>query len=218
MHFQVMVKPSGAACNLGCTYCFYTEKENLYETVERPRMPPEVLESFVRQYIDCQDAPEVQFAWQGGEPTLMGIDFFRTAVLLQEKYAGNKKVTNTIQTNGTLLTEKWCRFLKEYGFLVGLSIDGPREVHDACRVTPVGRPTFDAVKKAAGLLKKHNVPFNTLTVVNAQNARMPLDVYRFLKQIGDGHMQFIPAVERKAGVAARKLGLTLAIPPQADCP
>ena len=213
MHFQVMAKPSGAACNLRCTYCFYTEKENLYGGPAPFRMRPEVLESFIRQYIECQDIPEVQFAWQGGEPALLGIDYFRSVVALQEKYAGGKKVTNTIQTNGTLFTDDWCRFFKKHDFLVGLSIDGPRKLHDKYRVKGNGQPTFDKVMSGLTLLKKHRVSFNTLTVINAHNSLRPLEVYRFLKNIGDGHMQFIPAVERLPDEPAQSLGLGLAIPP-----
>ncbi len=215
MHFQVMAKPSGARCNLRCTYCFYTEKEHLYGGPGPFRMPHEVLESFIRQYIACQDTPEVQFAWQGGEPTLLGIDYFRSIVSLQKKYAGGKTVTNTIQTNGTLLTNDWCRFFKKHGFLVGLSIDGPRDLHDRFRVKRNEVPTFDKVMAGAALLSKNKVTFNTLTVVNDHNARRPLEVYRFLKRIGDGHMQFIPAVERLPDETAEKLGLGLAIPPSA---
>jgi len=213
MHFHVMAKPSGASCNLRCTYCFYTEKETLYNAPARFRMSREVLESFIRQYIETQDAPEVEFAWQGGEPTLLGVDYFRTAVTLQQKYANAKKVTNSIQTNGTRLTDAWCRFFKKHGFLVGLSIDGPRALHDRYRVKAGGQPTFDTVMSGLELLKKHQVPFNTLTVVNDHNARRPLDVYQFLKQVGDGHMQFIPAVERLPDHTAKSLGLDLALPP-----
>ncbi len=216
MDFQVMVKPAGAACNLRCTYCFYTEKENLYGGNTRFRMPPEVLERFVRQYIDAQDAPEVHFAWQGGEPTLLGLDFYQSVVALQARYAGNKKITNALQTNGTRLTGDWCRFLQKHDFLVGLSIDGPRELHDRYRTRAGGLPTFEAVAAAAQRLKRYNVVFNTLTVVNAHNARRPLEVYRFLKTIGDGHMQFIPAVERLPDEAAEALGLGLAMPPEED--
>jgi uncharacterized protein len=176
-------------------------------------MPPEVLESFIRQYIACQETSEVQFAWQGGEPTLLGIDFFRSVLSLQEKYAGGKKVTNTIQTNGTLLTDEWCLFFKKHSFLVGLSIDGPRKLHDHYRVKGNGRPTFDKVMSGLQLLRKHRVSFNTLTVVNDHNSLQPLDVYRFLKKIGDGHMQFIPAVERQADDSAQNHGLNLAVPP-----
>jgi uncharacterized protein len=176
-------------------------------------MPPEVLESFIRQHIACQDTPEVQFAWQGGEPTLLGIDYFRSVVSLQEKYAAGKTVTNTIQTNGTLLTDAWCRFFKKHGFLVGLSIDGPQKLHDRYRVKGNGQPTFHTVMSGLAMLKKYKVSFNTLTVVNDHNSRYPIEVYRFLKRIGDGHMQFIPAVERLPDDAARNLGLTLSIPP-----
>ncbi len=213
MQFQVMVKPSGASCNLSCTYCFYMEKANLYGGSDHFRMPPEVLESFIRQSIECQDTPEYQFAWQGGEPTLLGVDYFKSVVSLQKKYADGKKVTNTIQTNGTLLTDEWCRFFKEHDFLVGMSIDGPREIHDSYRIKGNGQPTFDAVMSGLELLREHNVSFNTLTVVNDKNSRHPLEVYRFLKGIGDGHMQFIPAVERLHDDAAESLGLDFSIPP-----
>ncbi len=218
MVFQVMVKPSGASCNLRCTYCFYTEKESLYGGAARFQMSPEVLESFIRQYIASQNTPEVQFAWQGGEPTLQGIDFFRKVVSLQTRYAGGKEITNTVQTNGTLLTEDWCRFFKANNFLVGLSIDGPQACHDRYRMQAGGRRTFKAVMAGAECLRKHKVAFNTLTVVNDHNARQPLQVYRFLKQIGDGHMQFVPAVERLPDAAAAEMGLDLAMPPNAEQP
>ena len=213
MHFHVMVKPCGASCNLRCTYCFYTEKETLYGGKRQYRMPPEVLESFIRQYIECQDAPEVQFAWQGGEPTLLGTDYFKSVVALQQKYANGKIVSNSLQTNGTRLTDAWCRLFIAHNFLIGLSIDGPRALHDKYRVKANGQPTFDGVMSGLELLRKHSVPFNTLTVVNDYNARRPLDVYRFLKQVGDGHMQFIPAVERLPDDTAKNLGLDLAVPP-----
>jgi uncharacterized protein len=171
MHFQVMAKPSGASCNLRCRYCFYTEKENLYDGPAPFRMPPEVLERFIQQYIECQDAPEVQFAWQGVEPTLLGLNFFKSVVSLQGKYAGGKKVTNTIQTYGTRLTDDWCRFFKKHGFLVGLSVDGPRELHDKYRFKGNGRPTFDKVMTGLLLLRKYTVSYNTLTVVNANTWR-----------------------------------------------
>ncbi len=213
MDFQVMVKPAGAACNLRCAYCFYIEKESLYGGTARLQMPLEVLESFIRHYIAAQSTPEIQFAWQGGEPTLLGIDFFETAVALQARYADGKSITNTIQTNGTLLTEDWCRFLKQHDFLVGLSIDGPRKLHDRYRTRMGGLPTFEAVAAAAERLRQHGVAFNTLTVLNDHNARRPLEVYRFLKKIGDGHMQFVPAVERMPDAVAAELGLDLAMPP-----
>ncbi len=216
MPFQLMAKPSGASCNLRCTYCFYTEKENLYGGSARYRMSPEILERYVRAYIRSQDTQVVQFDWQGGEPTLLGIDFFNAVVALQAKYADGREITNTFQTNGTLLTDDWCRFFRQNGFLVGLSIDGPRACHDRYRMRASRRPSFDAVMAGAARLRKHKVTFNTLTVVNDDNARRPLEVYRFLKKIGDGHMQFIPAVERLPDRAARELGLNLASPPSPE--
>jgi uncharacterized protein len=160
-------------------------------------MTDEVLENYVRQYIESQDAPEIAFAWQGGEPTLMGLAFFERAVEFQKRYCPpHKKVTNAMQTNGVLLDDTWCEFLHRNGFLIGLSIDGPRELHDHYRVDKGGHPTFDKVMRGLELLKKHRVEFNTLTVVNRQNSQHPLEVYRFLKKHGSDFMQFIPLVER----------------------
>ncbi|RLC27962.1 MAG: anaerobic sulfatase maturase, partial [Deltaproteobacteria bacterium] len=176
-------------------------------------MSSEVLEAFVRQYIALQDAPEVQFTWQGGEPTLLGVELFRRVVELQKKYANGKKVSNSIQTNGILLDDRWCEFLTDNGFLVGLSIDGPRKLHDLYRVDKRQRPTFDRVMRSLEFLKKHDTEFNTLTVVNNANSRYPLEVYRFLKEVGKGFMQFIPLVERKPDKEARELGLELGMPP-----
>jgi uncharacterized protein len=191
-----MTKPVGPICNLDCKYCFYLEKEKLYPGKSNWRMPDEVLEKYVKQYIEAQQVPEVTFAWQGGEPTLMGIDFFRRAVELQQRYANGKKIANAIQTNGTLLDDEWCEFLKANQFLVGLSIDGPRRYHDLYRVDKQGKPTFDKVIAAARLMKKHGVEFNTLCVVSSANVVAPLEVYRFLKTEGSGFIQFIPLVER----------------------
>lgn len=212
MHVQVMAKPAGPSCNLNCSYCFYTEKKSLYGGDAVQRMAHEVLESFIQQAVEARHGTEYHFAWQGGEPTLLGTDYFEKIVDLQKRYAGGAKVHNTIQTNGTLLTDSWCSFLKENEFLVGLSVDGPSPLHDQYRRTTQGRSSFAEVLRALELLKKHQVPFNTLTVVNDSNSRSPLEVYNFLKEIGDGHMQFIPAVERYADPAARKLGLKLAMP------
>jgi uncharacterized protein len=194
--FHVMTKPIGPICNLDCKYCFYLEKEKLYPDKSNWRMPQNVLERYIQQYIQAQDVPEITFAWQGGEPTLMGIDFFRRVVEYQQRYAYGKKISNTIQTNGTLLDDLWCAFLKESGFLVGLSIDGPRHRHDKYRVDKEGKPTFDQVMRGMDLLKKHQVEFNNLVVVNRHNSKHPLEVYNFLKEHGSGHMQFIPLVER----------------------
>ncbi|HEY2587043.1 MAG TPA: anaerobic sulfatase maturase [Tepidisphaeraceae bacterium] len=194
-----MTKPVGPICNLDCKYCFYLEKEKLYPGTSNWRMPEDVLETYVRQYIEAQDVPEVTFAWQGGEPTLMGLDFFRRVVELQQRYANGKRIANAMQTNGTLLDDEWCTFLKESGFLVGLSIDGPRKYHDVYRVDKGGKSTFDRVVAAARLMKRHGVEFNTLCVVSRANSVAPLEVYRFLKTEGSGFIQFIPLVERVGG-------------------
>lgn len=192
-----MAKPVGSTCNLDCTYCYYLSKETLPGGPGTGRMSDEVLESFIRQYIASAEGPGVVFSWQGGEPTLLGLEFFRKAVALERKHARpGQKIENDLQTNGTLLDDEWCAFLKENRFLVGLSIDGPREIHDHYRVTKGGKPTFDQALGAAKRLQRHGVPFNTLTCVHRFNGRRPLDVYRFLRQeVGSTHLQFIPIVE-----------------------
>ncbi len=196
--FHIMTKPIGPICNLDCKYCFYLEKESLYPKAGDWAMPAEVLEQYIRQYIAAQPLNEVHFAWQGGEPTLLGVDFFQTVVALQQKYAGGKTIHNALQTNATLIDDEWAQFLAEHGFLVGVSIDGPRELHDHYRVDKGHAPTFDRVMRGLNKLKQHKVEFNTLTVVNRQNSQHPLEVYRFLKQIGSVFLQFIPIVERRA--------------------
>ncbi|CAN5784751.1 anaerobic sulfatase maturase [soil metagenome] len=211
-----MTKPIGPLCNLDCKYCFYLEKEKLFPSNENFKMTDEVLETYVRQYIEHQSVPEISFAWQGGEPTLLGVSFFRKVVALQKKYANGKKIVNALQTNGTLLDDEWCIFLKENEFLVGLSIDGPAKLHDAYRVDKKGGASYERVIKGLQLLKKHQVEFNTLTVVNKVNSQKPLEVYRFLRGIGSGFIQFIPLVERLADAEATKLGLDLAVPPRVD--
>lgn len=214
--FQVLAKPSGAQCNLACTYCFYLEKEAYYPHSGPMRMSEEVLERYVQQYIAAQvasrpDVPELEFSWQGGEPTLMGLEFFRKVVGFQQKYAPpGKTVRNGIQTNGTLLTDAWCAFLKEHDFLVGLSIDGPKPLHDRYRVDRGGQPTFEKVMRGLEHLKTHGVRFNTLTVVSRHNSKEPLEVYEFLKGLGSTYHQYIPLVERLAP------GQVLAGPPSED--
>ncbi len=195
--FNVMAKPLGPACNLACTYCYYLSKERLLGLSGHQPMADDVLEKFIGDYIADNDAPQVEFEWQGGEPTLLGVDFFRKVVELQKKHCPpHKRVLNNLQTNGLLLDDPWCRFLHENQFLVGLSIDGPKKLHDAYRVTKGGQPTFDRVFAAAKLLKKHQVDFNTLTVLHRLNVQRPLDVYRFLsREVGPRVMQFIPLVE-----------------------
>lgn len=208
-----MTKPIGPICNLDCKYCFYLEKEKLFPSNENFRMSDEVLEAYIRQYIEGQNVPEISFAWQGGEPTLMGVKFFRKVVELQQRHANGKRITNALQTNGTLVDDEWGEFLAANGFLVGLSVDGPAHLHDAYRVDKRQQPTFDAVMRGLGVLKKHGAEFNTLTVVNRKNSRHPLEVYRFLKEIGSGFIQFIPLVERKADATHNPHGLDLAEPP-----
>lgn len=211
--YHIMTKPVGSICNLDCQYCYYLEKEQLYPGTENFRMPEPVLEEYIRQYIASQDVPEVSFAWQGGEPTLLGVDFFRKAVAFQQQHAGGKRITNALQTNGVLLDDEWCEFFTANGFLIGLSVDGPRELHDRYRVDKGRKPTFDRVMAGLAMLKKHRTEFNTLTVVNRANSQQPLEVYRFLKEIGSGFMQFIPLVERKADTGAKTLGLDFSEPP-----
>ncbi len=195
--FHVMLKPRGAICNLDCRYCYFLAKEALYPG-SAFRMSESLLDAYTRQYMDAQRVPEVTFAWQGGEPTLMGLDFFRLAVRLQEKYRRpGMTVHNALQTNGVTLDDDWCDFFREHGFLIGISLDGPPALHDAYRVDKSGRPTSDRVKHGVDLLKRHGVAFNVLATVHAANAGHPLDVYRFLRdEAGAQFMQFIPIVER----------------------
>ncbi len=213
--FHAMTKPIGPICNLDCTYCFYLEKQKLYPSSTSFRMSDEMLERYVSDYIRAQPGREVSFAWQGGEPTLLGVGFFRKVIELQARYADGRSITNAFQTNGTLLDDEWGAFLRENAFLVGLSIDGPRELHDAYRVDKGRKPTFDRVMAGVEVLKRHRVDFNTLTVVNRQNSRKPREVYDFLRRIGSGFVQFIPLVER---VVTREdpLGLDLAAPPSIE--
>jgi uncharacterized protein len=197
--FHIMAKPHGPICNLDCTYCYYLEKEQLYAKSGRDfRMNDSVLEAYIRQYIEAQPAGQVSFAWQGGEPTLLGVPFFERVVELQQQYANGKTVDNAFQTNGTLLDDEWGEFLARNKFLIGTSVDGPEEIHDAYRVDKGGQPTFARVMRGLGVLKKHGVEFNTLTVVNRKNSYYPRDTYRFLKEIGSRYLQFIPVVEQIA--------------------
>jgi uncharacterized protein len=209
--FHVMAKPVGPICNLDCTYCFYLEKERLYPRASDWAMAGDVLETFIREYIDANDVPSVSFTWQGGEPTLLGVDYFRQVVALQAKHARGKTIQNAFQTNGVLIDDEWATFFKEHDILVGVSIDGPRDVHDAYRVDKGGQPTFDKVMRGLDVLARHGVAFNTLTTVHRANASHPLEVYRFLKAHGSGYMQFIPIVERAAPRATSD-GLLLVSP------
>lgn len=195
--FHVLAKPIGPKCNMDCTYCFYLEKENLYPQSKNWIMNSDVLESFIKQYIESQSSQVINFAWQGGEPTLLGLDYFKKVVDLQNKYSNGKKIYNAFQTNGILLNEEWCSFFNENNFLVGISVDGPEHIHNKYRIFKGGQPSFEKVLNAISLLKKYNVQFNTLTCVNKYNSYLPLEVYNFLKEVGSEFIQFIPIVERK---------------------
>ncbi|MBN2409160.1 MAG: anaerobic sulfatase maturase [Candidatus Aminicenantes bacterium] len=192
-----MAKPTGSACNLNCEYCYFLKKERLYPG-SHFRMSDEVHEVYIRQLLEAHQVPQVTVAWQGGEPTLMGLDFFRRSVGLQKKYRkSGTRIENTFQTNGILLSEEWCRFFRENNFLVGLSLDGPKELHDVYRKDKGGRGTFDRVLAAARLLQANKVEFNILCTVNSENSRHPLDVYRFFRdELKVNFIQFIPIVER----------------------
>jgi uncharacterized protein len=194
---HVLAKPTGAACNLACAYCFFLDKELLYPD-SRFRMSDEVLEAYIRQLIEAHRSNDVTVAWQGGEPTLMGVDFYRRAIELQKKHARpGMQFENTMQTNGTLLDDEWCAFFKENDYLVGISIDGPRHLHDAYRLDKGGGPTFDRVMRGLRLLQKHGVEYNVLVAVNRTNADYPLEVYRFLRdEARTTWIQLIPVVER----------------------
>jgi len=210
-HFHVMVKPIGAICNLDCAYCYYLEKEHLYPEGEQFRMPWKVLRSFVRQYIAAHNyMPEIHFAWQGGEPALLDLDFFERAVALQRKHKpAGCRVTNSIQTNGVLLDDAWGRFLKEQGFLVGISIDGPPELHDRYRVDKGGQPTFDRVARGLEILQRYKVEYNVLTCVHRHNGDHPLAVYRFLKSLGARFIQFIPIVGRASPTSSAATSISV---------
>jgi len=200
--FQLMAKPIGPICNLDCTYCYYLSKEQLLHPDGKKSKPSwqmseETLEQFVRDYIQGQKSRDIAFAWQGGEPTLLGVEFFRRAVALQKKHCPpGTRITNALQTNGTLLNDEWCEFLHDENFLIGLSIDGPRPLHDAYRVNKNQKPTFDKVVAGARLMQKHQVEHNFLVVLNRVNAQKPLEVYRFLRdEMHAKFIQFIPCVE-----------------------
>ncbi len=191
-----MLKPVGAACNLACDYCYYLEKSRLYDSPKRSLLSDELLEKFVREYIEMQDAPSVLFTWHGGEPTLRPVSFYEKAIRLQEKYSGGKPIDNAFQTNGTLITDEWARFFKRHNFLVGVSIDGPEDMHDEYRRSRHGRPSFQQVMRGIRTLNRHGVEWNAMAVVNDFNVHHPLEFYHFFKDIGCRYIQFTPVVER----------------------
>jgi uncharacterized protein len=192
--FSTMLKPVGSRCNLDCAYCYYLDKAGIYGGREA-LMSDGLLEEYVRQYIEGNKVDLVNFNWHGGEPLTAGIDFFRRAMEFQKKYAGGKRIDNTIQTNGTLVTEEWCELFRENNFLVGVSIDGPRDIHDAFRRDRGGMPTFDKVVAAIEMMKREKVEFNTLSTVNAKSEGRGGEVYRFMRSLGSRFMQFLPVLE-----------------------
>jgi len=207
----VMVKSVGSVCNLSCDYCYYLEKSKLYKEAKNHVMSEELLEKFIDEYINSQTMPQVLFTWHGGEPLMRPVSFYKKAVELQKKYARGRTIDNSIQTNGTLITDEWCRFFKENNFLVGVSIDGPQEFHDEYRKNRQGQPSFAKVMKGIELLKKHGVEYNVMAVVNDFNADYPLDFYHFFKEIDCHYIQFTPIVER---TSQRADGLSLSSPIQ----
>ena len=194
--FQIFVKPTGALCNLGCSYCYYLDRKQFYPKDATFRMPDDMLEDYIRQHIQAYPDSTIRFSWHGGEPTLPGIDYFRKIVEIQKPYLSSKRrIINGMQTNGTLLNETWCRFLAEHNFSVGLSLDGPRELHDFYRVTKDGKPTHEQVMRGYHLLLEQGVTPDILCVVNAHNVQFPDDVYGFFKQIKAKYIGFLPLVE-----------------------
>jgi len=198
--YHLLAKPTGAVCNLDCTYCFFLSKEELYPG-SHFRMTDDLLETYIKQLLESHRTPDVNIAWQGGEPTLMGLDFFKHAVALAEKLKRpNQTLLHTIQTNGTKLNDDWCAFFKEHNFLVGLSVDGTKQMHDAYRVNKGGAGSFDQVMEGWKCLKKHEVDFNILCTIHAANQDHPLEVYRFFRdELEAEFIQFIPIIERVTG-------------------
>ncbi len=209
---HVVAKPIGPVCNLNCEYCFYLEKQALFAAGEDYRMTDEVLSAFITNYILSQPTPLVEFVWQGGEPTLLGIDFFRKVIELQRPFSHKKRITNSLQTNGTLLTNEWCDFLKKHNFMVGISLDGPKEIHDRYRRDRQGNGTFDRVVRGLRLLQIHKIEYNVLACVARDTAARLLDVYHFLRDEGVEFIQFTPIVERMPDSCSIKQGLRLACP------
>lgn len=195
--FQVFVKPIGPLCNLDCRYCYYLEKKQLYEKNTSFRMSQEILETYIAQHVEAFPGPTINFSWHGGEPTLLGLDYFQKIVSLQRRHQPyGRRITNGIQTNGTLLDENWCRFLKNEGFGVGLSLDGPRNLHDRYRLTRQKEPTHELAIRGYHLLRKYDVPMDILCVVHSHNVRFPKKLYAFFKQIGARYLTFLPLVQQ----------------------
>ncbi|NQT78834.1 MAG: anaerobic sulfatase maturase [Candidatus Aminicenantes bacterium] len=194
--FQVFAKPIGSICNLDCHYCYYLKKEHIYSKGESFRMPDDILEEYIIQHIEASPEQVIRFSWHGGEPTVLGLDYFRKIVELQRKHQpSNRRIANGMQTNGTLLDEDWCRFLAAEGFTVGISLDGPQKMHDQYRVTKDQKPTYEQTKRGYELMRQHKVLNEILCVVNSYNVQYPTQVYRFFKQIKAQYVTFLPMVE-----------------------
>lgn len=195
----IMLKPVGAICNLRCSYCYYLDKKELYPEETQFLMSDKLLEKFTKEYIESQTRKDVAFIWHGGESLIRNIDFYKKALLYQQKYANGHKISNVLQTNGTLITEEWCHFFKDHNFLIGISIDGPQHCHDKYRKTKGDRHSFFQVVRGIELLKKHEVEFNIMAVVNDYNVNYPLELYNFFKNLGAKFIQFSPIVEQVNG-------------------
>jgi uncharacterized protein len=213
---HVLAKPIGPVCDIKCDYCFYLEKRALFGSSEQYRMPDEVLAAYIRQYVEAQPTPVVEFVWHGGEPTLLGIDFFRRVVELQQPYRANKEIRNTLQTNAMRLDDEWCAFFKANDFFIGVSLDGPQDIHDRYRKDRHGKGTFERVMQGVRLLQKHGVEFNALACVGRETAFRPLDVYRFFKDVGINYIQFTPIIEREPDAETQAIKLWLAKPSVLD--
>jgi len=213
---HLVAKPIGPVCNLNCEYCFYLEKKALFGSGEQYRMSDKVLSAFIINYITSQPTPVVEFLWQGGEPTLLGIDFFKRVLDFQKRFSGGKTITNALQTNGTLLTDEWCLFLRENKFLVGISLDGPKEINDRYRRDRQGNGSYDRVMRGLRLLQKYKVEYNVLACVARETAAYPLEGYRFFRDAGVEFIQFTPIAERMPDTHSAKIGLHLAAPAALD--
>ena len=213
---HVLAKPIGPVCDIKCDYCFYLEKRGLFGSDEQYRMPDAVLAKYIEQYVESQPTPIVEFVWHGGEPTLLGVDFFRRVVELQKPFRTKKDIRNSLQTNALHFDDEWCEFFKANGFFIGVSLDGPKEIHDRYRKDRHGHGTFDRVMQGVRLLQKHRVEFNALACVGRDTAYRPLEVYRFFTEAGINYIQFTPIVEREPDAETKVIKFWLARPSVLD--